>query len=180
MAGHLFGSKLWSEQTLVYFQSIHQEQTSLEFESKYNFVEENLFQYIFYNLAAILSRAPMFWNHKVFNLVNLFKCKEKYNGALDCSYKQTMAQNLYLRPFCQQTLWHIPLRIQDSECIGDTVRFRVAKYSCTNERVIFSVYYPNCEARRKIFPNIALEWVHKQFLTTVHTLFYCLHDMMIP
>ena len=76
MAGRLFGSKLWSEQTLVYFQSIHQEQTSLEFESKYNFVEENLFQYIFYNLAAILSRAPMCWNHKVFNLLYLFKCIE--------------------------------------------------------------------------------------------------------
>ena len=37
-------------------------------------------------------------------------------------------------------------------------------------------YFPSCAATREITTKITLQWVHKQFVTRVHTLFYFLHD----
>ena len=44
----------------------------------------------------------------------------------------------------------------------------------------FGVYFPSCAATREINTKITLEWVHKQFVTRVHTLFYFLHNMTNP
>ena len=41
----------------------------------------------------------------------------------------------------------------------------------------FDVYFPSCAATREINTKITLEWVQKQFVTRVHTLFYFLHDI---
>ena len=40
----------------------------------------------------------------------------------------------------------------------------------------FGVYFPSCEATRKIYTKMALEWAHKEFITRVQTLFHFLHD----
>ena len=41
----------------------------------------------------------------------------------------------------------------------------------------FGVYFPSCEATREINTKITLEWMHKQFVTWVYTLFHFLHDI---
>ena len=44
----------------------------------------------------------------------------------------------------------------------------------------FGVYFPSCAATREINTIITLEWVHKQFVTRVHTSFNFLHDITNP
>ena len=44
----------------------------------------------------------------------------------------------------------------------------------------FGVYFLSCEATREINTKITLEWVQKQFVRRVHTLFYFLHDITNP
>ena len=44
----------------------------------------------------------------------------------------------------------------------------------------FGVYFPSCEATREINNKITLEWAQKQFVTSVHKLFYFLHDITNP
>ena len=44
----------------------------------------------------------------------------------------------------------------------------------------FGVYFPRCEATRKMNTKIILEWAQKRFVTRVHTLFYFLHDITNP
>ena len=44
----------------------------------------------------------------------------------------------------------------------------------------FGVYIPSCAATREINTKITLELAHKQFVTSVHTLFYFLHDTANP
>ena len=39
----------------------------------------------------------------------------------------------------------------------------------------FGVYFPSWEVYREVNTNISLGWAHKQFITTIHTLFYFLH-----
>ena len=36
----------------------------------------------------------------------------------------------------------------------------------------FGVYFPSCFATRQINSKITIKWAHKQFVTTVHSLFY--------
>ena len=44
----------------------------------------------------------------------------------------------------------------------------------------FGVYFLICETTREINTKITLSWVHKQFITSVHTLLYFLHYIMCP
>ena len=44
----------------------------------------------------------------------------------------------------------------------------------------FGVYFTSCEATSEINTKITLEWVHKPFATTEHTLFYFLHAIKTP
>ena len=44
----------------------------------------------------------------------------------------------------------------------------------------FCIYFPSREATREINTNITLEWAQKQFVTTVDTLSYFLHDITNP
>ena len=41
----------------------------------------------------------------------------------------------------------------------------------------FDVNFPSCEATREINTKITLKWAQKQFVASVHTLFYFLHDI---
>ena len=47
-----------------------------------------------------------------------------------------------------------------------------------HEECYFGVYFTRCEATREINTKITFEWAQKQFVATVHALFYFLHDMM--
>ena len=44
----------------------------------------------------------------------------------------------------------------------------------------FGVYFPSCEVTREINTQLTLEWMHKEFITGVHTLSYFLHDITNP
>ena len=44
----------------------------------------------------------------------------------------------------------------------------------------FGVYFPSCAATSEMNTKRTLEWAHKQFVATVHTLFYFLHNIMNP
>ena len=41
----------------------------------------------------------------------------------------------------------------------------------------FGVYFLSCEAKREINTKITFEWVQKQFVMRVHTLFHFLQDI---
>ena len=44
----------------------------------------------------------------------------------------------------------------------------------------FGVHFSSCWATREINTKIRLEWAHKQFITSVHALYYFLHDITNP
>ena len=75
------------------------------------------------------------------------------------------------------TWWEIPLK-SFLHFIQDDVWVWVANCFCTHKRV--GVYFPHRFATWDINTKITLSWVHKQFVMALHTLFYFLHNMMIP
>ena len=42
------------------------------------------------------------------------------------------------------------------------------------------VYFPGCFEMKEINTTITLKWAHNQFVTTVHTSLFFLHDIMNP
>ena len=89
-------------------------------------------------------------------------------------HTQPIPQNTYIcsrtRRILQKWDWNNVKHIENNVCTQVTNSFSAHE----------SVYFPSCQATRKINIKITLEWVQKQFVMRVHTSSYFLHDIMNP
>ena len=74
MACHLTASKPLSESMLKYCESKPYEQTSVKYQSKFtHFIQEDIFKYVFWKMAAILSR-PQCVNSIIRKRIKQYPC----------------------------------------------------------------------------------------------------------
>ena len=59
--------------------------------------------------------------------------------------------------------------------------YSIGELFTRSKEFYFGVYFPSCgAATRDMNTTITLKWAHKQVVTTVHTLFYFLHEVKNP
>ena len=87
------------------------------------------------------------------------------------------------RPFCLglNVLRSYRYKIKPSLLYGDpcsTASHFIFPLSILSIKGQLGVYFPSCEALRKVNTKITIEWGHTQFVMATHTLFHFLHDRM--